>query len=304
MAVSSAQTIAEKRKATQTRSMLKKYGASCFVQLLDDEPPPLENHKEEVKKQRLARAAEQKRKFQKELEAKLNHVQHDHTYSFSCNEMEGEIFNNESSLPVTPSHCVSELCESQVKLLYESQVKLNSVQATRLEANTRMQLSSELWHNERKLRITASIMKEVCHRRPTTSCTSFVERKLFPKPIDTTPTCYGRRHESDAVLAYINYQKDRGICVEVTLCGLVINSCTPWLAASPDRLVVDSTLSEENQRCLEVKCPFVCEKKSIVEASRSISAFCLVEKNGNIHLSRSHGYFYQVQTQMYVCNKS
>ena len=136
VAESSAQTIAEKRKATQTRSMLKKYGASCFVQLLDDKTPPLENHEEEVKKQHLARAAAQKRKFQKELKAKLNHVQHDHTYSFSCNEMEGEIFNNESSIPVTPSNCVSELCESQVKL--------NSVQTTRLEANTRMQLSSEL----------------------------------------------------------------------------------------------------------------------------------------------------------------
>ena len=61
-----------------------------------------------------------------------------------------EIFNHESSLPVTPSHCFSELCESQVellyesqaKLLYESQVKLNSVQADRLEANTRMLFSS------------------------------------------------------------------------------------------------------------------------------------------------------------------
>ena len=31
----------------------------------------------------MARAAAQKRKFQNELEAKLNHVQHDHTYSLS-----------------------------------------------------------------------------------------------------------------------------------------------------------------------------------------------------------------------------
>ena len=109
------------------------------MQLLDDEPPPPESHEEEVKKQRLARAAAQKRKFQNELQAKLNHVQHDHTYSFSCNEMEGELFSDESSLLVTPSHCVNELCESQIKLLYESQVKLNSVQATTLEANTRTQ---------------------------------------------------------------------------------------------------------------------------------------------------------------------
>ena len=58
--VFSAQTTAEKRKATQTRCMLEKYEASCFVQLLDEEPPPPESHEEEVKKQRLARAVVQK----------------------------------------------------------------------------------------------------------------------------------------------------------------------------------------------------------------------------------------------------
>lgn len=104
------------------------------------------------------------------------------------------------------------------------------------------------------------------------------------------------------VLSYINYQKDHGICVEVRLCGLVIDPHTPWLAASPDRIVLDSTLSEENRGCLEVKCPFICEKRSIVEANRNIPAFCLVEQNGYIHLSKLHPYFYQVQTQMYVRN--
>ena len=297
VAVLSAQTTAEKRKAARTRCMLEKYGASCFVQLLDEEPSPPESHEEEVKKQRLARAAAQKRKFLNELEAKLNHVQHDHTYGLTCNDMEGKIYRDESPLPATPSYCVNEVCENQVKLLYENQVKLNLVQATTLEANTRTQFCSELWHNERILRITASIMKEVCHRRPTTSCKSFIEKKLFPKPVDTISTCYGRRHE---MMQF--YQKDHGICVEVRLCGLVIDSCMHWLAASPDRIVLDSTLSEDNRGRLEVKCPLVCEKKTIVEASRSIPAFCLVEQNGNIHLSKSHGYFYQVQTQMYVTN--
>lgn len=104
VAVSSAQTTAEKRKATHTRCTLEKYGPLYFVQLLDEEPPPPESHEEEVKKQHLARDTVQERKFLNELGAKFNHVQHDHTYSFSCNNnMEGEIYSNKSSLPATPS---------------------------------------------------------------------------------------------------------------------------------------------------------------------------------------------------------
>ena len=49
VAVFSTQTTEEKRKATQTRYMLNKYGALCFVQLLDDKSPPPESQKEKVK---------------------------------------------------------------------------------------------------------------------------------------------------------------------------------------------------------------------------------------------------------------
>jgi len=54
------------------------------------------------------------------------------------------------------------------------------------------------------------------------------------------------------------------------------------------------------QGCLEVKCPYVCEQKSIVAASEDVAGFCLVESDAFMHLSKSHAYFYQVQTQMYV----
>ena len=43
------------------KSVLKWYGSSCFLQLLDDEPAPLETHFDEVKKERLARAVAQRR---------------------------------------------------------------------------------------------------------------------------------------------------------------------------------------------------------------------------------------------------
>lgn len=49
VAVLSATTESEK-KANQHKSMIEKYGTSCFLQLLDDEPAPAENQMEELKK--------------------------------------------------------------------------------------------------------------------------------------------------------------------------------------------------------------------------------------------------------------
>ena len=94
-------------------------------------------------------------------------------------------------------------------MLYEDQVVLNLKAAAELEGQTRQQATSELWHSVQKLRITASIMKEVCHRKPTTNCTAFVQKKLHPKSLNTAAMCYGRAHEKDAISAYIDYCRRR-----------------------------------------------------------------------------------------------
>ena len=41
---------------------------------------------------------------------------------------------------------------------------------------------------------------------------------------------------------------------------------------------------------------------TIVEACRKVSAFSSMEEDGDMFLSRSHAYFYQVQTEMHVTN--
>ena len=73
-----------------------------------------------------------------------------------------------------------------ISQLYENQVVLNLQQAADLEMKTRSQSSSELWHSERNLRITVSIMKEVCHRKANTKCKAFVQKKIDPRPVYTT----------------------------------------------------------------------------------------------------------------------
>ena len=50
-------------------------------------------------------------------------------------------------------------------------------------------------------------------------------------------------------------------------------SVKPWLAASPDAIL---ELSEDNG-CLEVKCPYLCASKSIVQAVKNSPLFLLAE---------------------------
>ena len=54
--------------------MIERYRTPCFLQLLDNEPAPVENRSEILKQERLALAAAKKKKFQDELSAKRLHI--------------------------------------------------------------------------------------------------------------------------------------------------------------------------------------------------------------------------------------
>ena len=99
--------------------------------------------------------------------------------------------------------------------LYNSEVVIDAKLAKELEEKTQEQSTLDLWHNQRKLRITASIMKEVCHRRVATSCTAFIKKKINHVSLNTTAVLYGREHEKDAIDSYVDYQVKRGVAIEV-----------------------------------------------------------------------------------------
>ena len=56
--------------------------------------------------------------------------------------------------------------------------------------------------------------------------------------------------------------------------GLFIDPKLPWLAASPDGIVIDK-LSGQRMLCLEVKCPFKHKDRKVEEACRKDKDFCL-----------------------------
>ena len=84
-----------------------------------------------------------------------------------------------------------------------------------------------------------------------------------------------------------------GFALSVRKCGLYIDSATPWLAASPDAIVRfdenEACLFEQDEEgqiegCLEVKCPYLCLKKSNAKASLESPSFCLRSSGGKLYL--------------------
>ena len=244
----------KKKKAIQAKLLLTKYGSSCFLQLLDSESSPRETHLDEIKTERLSRAAAAKKKFQEKLSVQVKHVGQDHSYAGSSavtDAAEPECDATE----VTQPDLVTEL--------YTNHVVVNPDFLAELEESTRSQSASELWFEARTFRITASITKEVCHRKSTTSCHAFIRTKLSQAQVSTAAISYGKQHENEAILSYVHCKKGQQSTVEVNKCGLIIDSVDSWLAASPDGIVLNPTEQEHQRGCLEVKCPYVCEKLTI-----------------------------------------
>ncbi|KAL1436901.1 hypothetical protein MTO96_049291 [Rhipicephalus appendiculatus] len=173
------------------------------------------------------------------------------------------------------------------KQLQDLQVDEN--RQARIEEETRGQASNHEWHEQRRLRLTASNFHAVCTRKDSTPCDALVKRLLHPKGFTTAATEHGKQHESVALQLYA---LEKGTVVQP--CGLSVDLEHGFLAASPDGLV-------GTDRIVEVKCPFKYKEDEPLEAARKFSE--KKRKDGDPVLSRSHSYFYQVQGQLHITRR-
>jgi hypothetical protein len=106
---------------------------------------------------------------------------------------------------------------------------------------------------------------------------------------------WGCTHERAGKMEYGNTAKLTHASFSIADSGLHINPLYPHIGASPDGLV--------NCHCcgfgiVEIKCPYCSKDKGI---SADIS--CLkANPLGGFSLDRNHAYYYQVQTQLHVCD--
>ncbi|XP_015257603.1 PREDICTED: uncharacterized protein LOC107102711 [Cyprinodon variegatus] len=191
---------------------------------------------------------------------------------------------------------------------------LNETLVQQVEVLTRGQSTNQAWFDWRKNRITASVAHRIAHskfvngesRAPPTSYLAAVTGE-GPK-VQTRAMSWGIQKEAEVVRKYEKWKRRAlGRPVKVRDCGLFIDSERPWLAASPDGIVVDE--SGNKLLCLEVKCPFKHKDRTVADACRGDPAFCLQLQDDDRQmpgkppvyvLKTSHCYYTQIQVQLAV----
>lgn len=100
-----------------------------------------------------------------------------------------------------------------------------------LEQATRSQAKSQVWHTERKHRLTASKFGKICKMRPNTSCKNTVHELLYGNMNHKIKAVeYGRVMEP---FAKLEFEKKFGFSINPA--GLFVDDKIPYLAASPGK---------------------------------------------------------------------
>ena len=213
------------------------------------------------------------------------------------------------SLPAFPKPMTSLRNPAHCKLNYLDLLKACdnvSIEATddmaqAVEKETRKQSKTALWFKYRAGRVTASRMKAVCHTDITNPAQSLVKSIRYPEVFNFTSkqTNWGCRHEKQARDRYEKTVRFKHTNLQVAECGLFINPQWLFVGASPDGIITCDCCPKG---VLEIKCPFCHRGESIAAAITSDKNFSLTEVDGQISLDHCHAYYYQVQTQIFVCN--
>ena len=195
--------------------------------------------------------------------------------------------------------------ESLEKSYYNTHVTVTQEDADTIERDTQQQSESDLWMKEREKRITASRVGSIAKMKKTTKRSRKVEEMLYTRFRGNEATRYGQSMEDTTREEYVAHQHQSGHHGLTTLpAGLVINTETPWLAATPDNRVHDPSVPQAIGLA-EYKNPFSARDLTLCEACDTMPTFCLKkhEEGGQVtyQLKRRHDYYYQVQCQLYCC---
>ena len=190
---------------------------------------------------------------------------------------------------------------------YNTHVSVTIAESKEIERSTRTQSESEQWKMERRKRITASRVGGIAKMRSTTKRSKRVQEMLYSTFRGNMATQYGMEMEDTARVEYATHQQQHGHAdLAIESCGLIVALDNPWIAASPDGIVQDSSNAAHPVGLVEIKNPHSVRQLTLTEACNS-SAFCLQKKQIDGHvtfsLKRKHDYYYQVQCQLYCADK-
>lgn len=179
-------------------------------------------------------------------------------------------------------------------------IEVTPEEASAVEKATRKQSESRIWHRFRSGRITASRMYAACHSSPAAPSESLIRAICNPELVRFTSaaTSWGCSHEKEAREVYCRAMSavHDNFCIEEA--GLFIHENFPVFGASPDGIV---TCDCCGSGVLEIKCPYCVRFSSLAEYTGTKS--CLEETVNGLKLKQTHPYYYQVQSQIFLCDK-
>ncbi len=172
-------------------------------------------------------------------------------------------------------------------------MKLKKDECTYLANATKLQSQSSFWWEYKKGLLTSSKFKAISRTSITKPAKSLVEEIITRKRTNSKipALLWGVENEETARMCYKNIAIQNHDKFVLSITGLHINVCFPHLGASPDGLI---TCSCCGNGVLEIKCPF-----SVSNSLPTDSKY--IEDN---KLSCKHDYFYQVQGQMGILERS
>ncbi|KAH6947344.1 hypothetical protein HPB50_018470 [Hyalomma asiaticum] len=165
-----------------------------------------------------------------------------------------------------------------------------------VEVATRRQSNSSDWFLYRSGRVTASVMKRVCHTSIQRPSLSLLKAVCYPEKnvVKVPALTWGLDHEKDAFEAYKAKEANKHHGFLCQRSGMHLSTAHPFIGASPDAIVSCSCCGKG---VVEFKCPFLLKDAKEITTKNS----CLSDAEGLFKLQSSHAYYYQIQTQMTVC---
>lgn len=85
--------------------------------------------------------------------------------------------------------------------------------------------------------------------------------------------------------------------ISIKSAGLFIHKTLNYLAASPDGLI-------GNDGIIEIKCPYSIKDYTPEQAVNNKKIKCMTISNGNLLLKKTDNYYYQVQGQLNITERS
>ena len=178
-------------------------------------------------------------------------------------------------------------------------INVSLQQQSNVEKLTRAQANSKKWFDYRSGQITASKVFSVVHTHDDMPSRSLIMNICYPESYkyETPAMAWGCTHEEEAYNYYKSIMVQHHSDLQLSNSGLIISTEFPFIGASPDGLVSCSCCGKGS---VEIKCPFNHRDNYIFEAVEQDKNFYLTKTGNEIKLSKTHQYYYQIQTQLHV----